>query len=487
MNKCLSAFAASLLAGCAVGPDYHRPPLDVPGQYRDVGTAPSAPPSAESLGDSGWWAVYSDPDLQALLSTALKNNYDVKIAVARIDQARAQLGSTRLNFLPQVSVDAGAGRAQTSQYATIPGVPRINNEAQVQILASYQIDLWGELRRMSEAARANLLGSQFAARAVSVTLVATVANDYFTLISLDSQLEITRLTVVSREKFLNLTHAQHDRGYGTGLDVATAEADLAAARATVPDLERQIAQSEDQISVLLGLNPGPITRKHYGDSMPEAPPLPPAGLPAQLLERRPDIEQAEQMLVAANAEIGVAKAALFPNISLTGSAGSLSIPFSNLFTAPAAEWSAGVGLVQPLLSVQSNLYQVELADARKREALYQYAKTVQGAFQDVADALIAYRRYGEQVREQAVQVDALRRARAIAVARYRIGYAAYFDVIQADRDLFAAQLALAQAYANNLSALVHLYSALGGGWQPAPAALPPVAAQPPALQGADAR
>jgi outer membrane protein, multidrug efflux system len=465
MNRGLCASAALLLAGCAVGPNYHRPPLDVPGQYRDVTVAEGGPGDAASIGDSGWWEVYADPDLQALLNTAIKNNYDVKIAVARIDQARAQLGSTRLNFLPQVSIDAAAGRAKTSEYATIPGVPRINNEAQVQILASYQLDLWGELRRMTEAARANLLQTQFAARAVNVTLVASVANDYFGLISLDSQLEITRLTVVAREKFLGLTHAQHDRGYTTGLDVATAEADLAAARATVPDLERQIGQTEDQISVLLGNNPGPITRKHYGDSVPAAPPLPPAGLPAQLLERRPDIAQAEQALVAANAEIGVAKAALFPNISLTGSNGSLSVPFSNLFTAPAAEWSVGVGLIQPLLSVQSNLYQVQLADARKREALAQYQKTVQGAFQDVADALIAYRRYGEQVREQTVQVDALRRARAIALARYRIGYASYFDVIQADRDLFTAELALAQGYGNNLSALVHLYSALGGGWQ----------------------
>ena len=482
MNKWLCMSAAVLLAGCAVGPDYRRPPLDVPAQYRDVEVPAGEPGSAASLGDNGWWEVYSDPDLQALLNTAIKNNYDVKIAVARIDQARAQLGSTRLNFLPQLSVDAAAGRTKSSKYVLAPGAARINNEAQVQFLASYQLDLWGQLRRLTEAARANLLASRFAARAVSVTLVATVANDYFQLISLDSQLEITRLTVTAREKFLDLTHAQHDRGYATGLDVASAEADLAAARATVPDLERQIAQTEDQISVLLGMNPGPITRKHYGDSVPEAPPLPPAGLPAELLERRPDIGQAEQGLVAANAEIGVAKAALFPNISLTGSDGSLSVPFSNLFTAPAAEWSVGVGLVQPLLSVQSNLYQVELADARKREALAQYQKTVQGTFQDVADALVAYRRYGEQVREQAVQVDALRRAHTIALARYRIGYAAYFDVIQADRDLFAAELALAQAYGNNLSAWVHLYSALGGGWQERPVVNPL-----PATQRTDAR
>jgi multidrug efflux system outer membrane protein len=473
MRKRLCIASGALLAGCAVGPDYHRPSLDIPARYRDVApTTTSASNPAASLGDSGWWEVYSDADLQALLSTAIENNFDIKIAVARIDQARAQLGSTRLAYLPQVSIDASAGRAETSDYARLPGTPRLADEGQVQILASYQVDLWGQLRRMNEAARANLLASQYAKRAVSVTLVATVANAYFGLISLDSQLEVTRRTVISRAKFLELTHAQHERGYTTGLDVATAEADLAAARAAVPDLERQIAQSEDQISVLLGSNPGQISRAHYGEAMPEVPPRPPAGLPARLLERRPDVMQAEQGLAAANAEIGVAKAALFPNIALTGSDGSLSVPLGKLFTAPAAEWSVGVGVIQPLLSVQSNLYQVELADARKREALYQYEKTVQGAFQDVADALVAYQKFGAQERELKGQVDALRRARAIALARYRMGYASYFDVIQADRELFTAELALAQAYANDLGALVHLYSALGGGWQERPVVRP---------------
>ncbi len=418
-----------------------------------------------SFGDSGWWVVYPDPDLQALLAIAIKNNFDVKIAVARIDEARAQLGSTRLSYLPQVSVDAAPSAPNRRNTRLLPGFPRIYSEDQVQILASYQFDLWGQLRRANEAARANLLASRYAARAVEVTLVATVANAYFQLISLDSQLEITKRTVVTREKFLELTHAQHERGYATGLDAATAEAQLAAARATVPDLERQIAQTEDQISTLLGNNPGPITRTRYGEAVPEAPPRPPAGLPARLLERRPDVAQAEQALVSANAEIGVAKAALFPNISLTGSDGSLSVPLNHLFTSPAAEWGVGVSLIQPLLSVQSNLYQVELADARKREAIYHYQQTVQAAFQDVADALVAYQKFGEQEREQATQVKALRRASEIALARYRIGYASYFDVIQADRDLFTAELSLAQAYANNLSALVHLYSALGGGWQ----------------------
>ena len=459
------AFAS--LAGCALGPDYHRPAVEVPGAYRDV--APAGSSQGTSLGDSGWWEVYSDPQLQALIRGALANNLDVRIAVARIDGAHAALGSARLGYLPQVAAQGAATRSKGSVYALLPGSPRYYDEAIAQLQASYQIDLWGQLRRTNEAARANLLASQYAKRAVTVTLISTLANAYFSLISLDSQLEITRRTVATRDKFLELTHAQSERGYATGLDVANAEAQLAAARANVPDLERQIAQAEDEISILLGSNPGPIERARYGEAVPEAPPRPPAGLPAELLERRPDVALAEQGLVAANAQVGVAKAALFPNISLTGSAGSLSIPFNKLFTGPSAEWSAGVSLVQPILNVQTNLYQLELADARKREAIYAYEKAVQTAFQDVADALVAYQKYGEFEREQAGQVEALRRAREIAVARYRIGYASYFDVINADRDLFTAELQLAQAYTNNLNALVRLYAALGGGWQEPPA------------------
>jgi multidrug efflux system outer membrane protein len=460
---------ALCLSGCALGPDYHRPNLEVPATYRDVAPTESSGDTSSSMGDDNWWQTYTDPNLQALINRALKNNYDVKIAVARIDEAHAQLGSTQLYYLPQVSVAGSAAHNQISDYARLPGSPRNYNEGQVQIQASYQLDLWGQLRRLNEAARANLLASEYAQRAVRVTLVATLTADYFDLISLDSQLEITRRTVGTRDKFVELTTAQYKGGYVTGLDVATAEAQLSAARATIPDLEREIAETENEISILLGENPGTIIRTHYGEAVPEAPPRPPAGLPSRLLERRPDIAQAEQTLVAANAQIGVAKAALFPNISLTGSAGQLSIPLQKLFTAPASEWSVGVGLIQPLLSVQQNLYQVQLANARKREALYLYQKTVQAAFQDVANALVDYQKFGEFELEEVHQVDALRRAREIAVARYRTGYASYFDVINADRDLFTAELLVAQAYTNHLNALVHLYSSLGGGWQERPA------------------
>jgi multidrug efflux system outer membrane protein len=474
--RAISLALSLCIAGCALGPDYHRPAMDVPQTYRDVSPTASSADTSSSMGDDNWWQVYGDPNLRALIDKALKNNYDVKVAVARIDEAQAQLGSTRLYYLPQVSADGNVGRAQVSDYARLPNSPRTYSEAQIQIQASYQIDLWGQLRRLNEAARANLLASIYAQRAVRVTLVASITADYFDLVALDSQLEIARRTVGTRDKFVELTTAQYKGGYVTGLDVATAQAQLSAARATIPDLERAISETENEISILAGDNPGPILRTHYGEAVPEAPPRPPAGLPSRLLERRPDVMQAEQSLVAANAEIGVAKAALFPNISLTGTAGQLSIPLQQLLTSPATEWTAGVSLIQPLLSVQQNLYQVQLANARKREALYLYQKTVQAAFQDVANALVDYQKFGEFEQEEVHQVDALRRAREIALSRYRTGYASYFDVINADRDLFAAELLVAQAYTNHLNALVHLYSALGGGWQERPDA--PVNATP---------
>jgi outer membrane protein, multidrug efflux system len=457
------AILFGLLAGaCALGPDYRRPATDTPERFR------GEHPEGVSVGDSGWWRVYADEALQRLIAEALSANFDLRAAVARIDEARAIANATRLSFAPQLSLSGAAERSKTSTYALTPGATRVHDTYQAQVAATWQLDLWGQLRRADEAARAAFYSADYAKRAVAVTLVAEVADTYYVLLSLDSQLEIARRTVLSRERFLELTHAQHERGYATGLDAATAEAQLAAARLTVPDLERQIGATENQLSVLLGRNPGPVERPHYGEKLPDAPPLPPPGLPSELLERRPDVRAAEETLIAANANVGVAKASLFPNISLTGLAGSLSTPLSGLMTAPAAEWSAAAGIVEPLLSAQSGIFQLEVADARKREQIYAYRKAVQVAFQETADALLSYQKYGEIEREQTRQVGALQRAEDIALGRYRLGYASYFDVINADRDLFAAELQLAQAYANNLRALVRLYEVLGGGWQAAP-------------------
>ncbi len=452
------------LAGCAVGPNYHRPKIETPDAIR--GAEPAS--GATSVADSSWWDLYDDPKLRDLLNTALRNSPGINAAIARIDEARASLGQSRLGLLPTVDGQANVRRGKASLDALLPGAPRFSNSEDAALTVSYELDFWGRLRRVHESARANLLSTEYAKRAVAVSLVANVASAYFSLLALDSQLEITRRTVDAREKFVELTRAQHERGYATGLDVATAEAQAAAARANVPDLERRIGQTEDQICVLLGESPHAVDRQRRGEEMPLAPPLPPVGLPSQLLERRPDVRAAEELLHAANANIGVAKAALFPQISLTGLFGSLSAPLGDLFKAPTAEWSAAAGLVQPLLDSQRSIYQVELAHARTREALSQYRKAVATAFQEAADALLAYRTYGDFEREQATQVAALRRAEAIALARYRVGYASYFDVINADRDLFTAELSLSQAYANSLTALVRLYQVLGGGWQNGP-------------------
>jgi multidrug efflux system outer membrane protein len=452
-----------LLAGCAAGPDYRRPAVAVPDAFR---AATETPSGTDSIGDAGWATVYPDPRLCELIAAALASNLDLKTAIARVDQARAVRGATRLGLAPTVDARGDVTRAKSSTNVLLLDQPRFSNSEEAALTVSYELDFWGRLRRLNEAARATLLSTDYARRTVASSVVASVASTYYTLLSLDAQLEITRRTVGTRAKFVELTRAQHERGYATGLDVATAEAQAAVARGNVPDLERRIAQTEDLLCSLLGENPHPVERERHGEAMPEPPPLPPPGLPSQLLERRPDVRAAEEALHAANANVGVAKAALFPTISLTGLAGSLSAPLGNLFTAPTAEWSVAANMVQPLLDPQRSLYQVELADAKKREALFQYEKAVQGAFRDVADALVAYAKYGEFAREQATQVEALQRAEQIALSRYRMGYASYFDVINADRDLFAAELSLNEAHTNSLLALVQLYQVLGGGWQP---------------------
>ena len=455
---------AAAVAGCALGPDYRRPETTTPAAYR---FEPEA--TADSLGDAGWWQVYRDPVLQSLIREALADNLDVRIAAARVDQARAALGSARLQQLPQVSVAAGAARQRTSVYELPPGTPPISNVFSLEGSLSYEIDFWGKYRRATEAARAQLLQSTYAKQDVIAGLVTSVATAYFTLQTLDEELAITERTVGTRQKFVDLTQAQHDRGTVSELDVATAQAQLAVAKATLPDLTRQIGQTEDQLSVLLGHNPDRILRGDGAGAIPNLdhalPPAPAAGLPSSLLERRPDLREAEQNLVAANAEVGVAKANLFPSITLTALDGGVSNALSSLFSGPARTWSVGGGLLQPLLSPQRNLYQLELADAQKRQALLQYQKSVQTAFQEVSDALIARQQDAEAQAAQEAQVDAQRRANTIALARYRVGYASYFNVIDADRDLFTAELSLSAARLSTLLSVVQLYRALGGGWQ----------------------
>ena len=449
------------MAACALGPNYRRPDTKTPAAYRFEQDA-----GADSVADAGWWQVYGDPALQSLIRESMANNLDVRIAAARVDQARAALGSARLQQLPQIGVTADATRQRTSVYVLPAGTPPLNKVLAVEGTLSYEIDFWGKYRRATEAARAQLLQSAYAKQDVMAGLVSSVATAYFTLQTLDEQLAITRRTVGTRQKFVYLTQAQHDRGTVSQLDVATAQAQLAVAKANLPDLLRQIGQTENQLSVLLGHNPDRIRR---GEGGAAGAGQPAAGLPSGLLERRPDLREAEQNLVAANAQVGVAKANLFPSITLTGAGGSVSSALSSLFTGPARAWSVGGELMQPLLNSQRNLYQLDLADAQKRQALLQYQKSVQTAFQEVSDALIARQQDADVQAAQEAQVDAQRRANTIALARYRVGYASYFNVIDADRDLFTAELSLSAARLNTQLSVVQLYRALGGGWQVEPA------------------
>jgi len=470
------ATAALMLGGCKLGPNYRRPETGTPAAYRfDTGA------STASVADQGWWQVYQDPRLQDLIHAGLANNFDVRIAAARVDQARAAFGATRLQQLPQASVTAEADRQKTSQYELLPGAPRISNVFLLEGSLSYEVDFWGKYRRATEAARAQLLQSDFAKQDVTAGLVASIATAYFTLQALDEQLMITQRTVDTRQKFVELTSAQHDRGTVSELDVATAQAQLAIAKANLPDLQRQIGQTEDQLSVLVGHNPDTVPRMGIeplqsaavaAPSPPISVPVPAAGLPSSLLERRPDLREAEQNLVAANAQVGVAKANLFPSITLTATGGNESSALSNLFGGPARAWSVGGSVLQPLLDSQRNLYQVYVADAQKRQALLQYQQSVQNAFREVSDALISRQQYAEELNQEQASVDAQRKADTIALARYRVGYASYFDVISADRDLFTAELSLSAARLNTLLSVVQLYRALGGGWslsdQPSP-------------------
>lgn len=465
MRRVAIAAAAALLSACALGPDYQRPQLEVPPQFRlDPAAVAGAAPS---YGDMGWWDLYRDPLLARLIDSALKNNLDVRVAVARVEQARASLGATGFQLLPQLSAGGTLGRQRLPAAQAIG--QRDVDAASVSADLSWELDFWGRIRRTREAARAQLLSSEAARQAVLVSLVAEVATNYFTLLTLDEQLEITRATLDSRKAFVDLTQAQLERGTVSGLDVATAQAQLATAQANVPTLEKRIAQTENQLSLLLGGNPGEIARATRDLATDPMSPELPAGLPSSLLERRPDLREAEQALVAANARIGIAKAALFPTISITGSYGSLSNEMSDLFTSTSENWSIGVNLLQPLLDADRNLYQVDYADAGRRAALLGYEKAVRTAFREVADALVGRQKSAEYESAQSALVTAQDHAHEIALARYKVGYSSYFDVINADRDLFTAKLAWSSARLDTLLAGVQLYQALGGGWQTAAA------------------
>ena len=456
-----SILTFSLVGGCAVGPNYHRPDVQTPSAYRDLSDNPQAQAQAASFADLPWWQVFQDPQLQDLIRTALKQNYDLQIATERIKAARAQVAITRSSLFPQVSGEGNfvGGKSQF--------FPLKANLLELAADVSFQLDLFGQLRRATEAARAQLLATENGQRTVTLTLVSDVASAYFSLLQLDLELQITKDTVETQEGSVRLTSLRLDHGVATKLDVLQAQQVLDTANAQLPDLERQIGQEEDAINILLGNYPGPVKR---GLKLPEQfiPPEVPPGLPSSLLARRPDIRQAEQLLVAANAQIGVAKAAFFPQISLTGSGGGAfgrSSSFSSLMGSQTAIWSYGASVSQPIFTGGALTGGLHLAESQHEQALTAYKQAIQRAFGDVSDALIGYQELREvRVQQQQVVADLAESVR-LSVMRYRGGTTTYLEVLDGQRSLFTAELTLAQARGNEYQSLVQLYRALGGGWQ----------------------
>jgi multidrug efflux system outer membrane protein len=452
--------AALLLAGCAVGPDFRRPEVPVPPDFR--GQAPDAPVSPESLGDLAWAQIFQDETLQALIRTALVENYDFQVAVARILGARAQVTVSRSFQFPDLSATA------TAPYTHITGDrgPLQFNDT-FSPLGTFdlfwEVDIWGRLRRATEASRAELLATEEVRRFVMTTLVSDVATAYFQLRELDLELEISRRTLASRRDSLRLVQLRQQGGVAALIDVRQAEVLLYTAAQTVPDVERRIEQTENLISVLLGRSPNAVPRGRPLLQQLALPALP-AGLPSSLLQRRPDIRQAESQLHAATARIGVAKADYFPRVLLTGAAGAGGLNVDGSWFGPTGLFAIGPQVTLPIFNMGRIGAGVDSAEARAQEALVRYQQTIQQAFRDVSDALVEHRKRQESRVQQEALVVSLRDAARLAGIRYRGGVTSYLEVLDTERQLFDAELTLAQFQRDELLAVVRLYRALGGGW-----------------------
>ncbi|HSZ10286.1 MAG TPA: efflux transporter outer membrane subunit [Steroidobacteraceae bacterium] len=461
MRACVSLMLGLLLAGCMVGPDYKRPPVETPGVYRGDSRPPVA--SSESLGDEKWWEVFQDPVLQQLIRTALEQNYDLRIAASRVLQAQAQLGITRANQFPTVSAGAEAFSERNPKISSsFPSYEA--NAGEVDLAVVWNLDFWGKYRRQTEAARASLLASQWGHRAVLASVVSSVATAYFTLRELDLALDVSKKTLAARQDSLRLTSVLAKNGSASALDLRQSEQLVYTAAETIPDLERQIVLQENSLSILLGHDPGPIAR---GRQLTEQPSLPaiPVGLPSELLERRPDIREAEETLVAANAEIGVAKAAFFPSISLTGTAGYESFALNNLFTHSQRMWNGAASVTQPIFAGGALRAGKRLAEAQEQEMLLTYQQSIMNAFQEVSNSLIACQKDREFREQQELLTAAAEDADRLSQILYQHGGTSYLQVLTSENNDFSAQLNLAQAQLNERLALVQLYNALGGGWQ----------------------
>jgi outer membrane protein, multidrug efflux system len=454
----LALLIAGAATACTTGPNYKRPVTTAPDQFR--GRSTDATADARSIADEPWATVFDDEVLRQLVATALAQNYDVRIAASRIEQVTAQYRITRADRFPTVNGQAAA----QGQHGTIVDGETLPTAGLVQLGVglSWELDFWGKFRRATEAARAEIAASEWGRRAIITSLVSEVTSLYYQLRSLDLELEISERTLTSRLESLRLTEIRERGGVTPLVDVRQAEQLVHSARGQIADTRRLIEQGENALSVLIGQNPGAIARGRPLTEQTLAPTIPP-GLPSSLLERRPDILQAEQSMVAANARIGVAKAAYFPQISLTASGGVASTALSNLFTA--GTWAVGAGLVQPIFNAGRTRSQVALAEAQRQESELVYQQTIRQAFREVSDALVGYSRFRELREAQESVVVAAQDARRLADIRYQGGATSYLEVLDSDTRLFVAQLGLIQVQLAEHNAFVEIYRALGGGWK----------------------
>ncbi len=460
MRRFTTAVLLSIvLGGCTVGPDYRRPAVETPRSWR------FEEKDARELADTAWWEQMNDPVLNDLVTDALRENKDVKIAAARVEEYQGRLSVSRGASLPQIGAGASAGREGLSRKG-LPPIPStsatVGNLFQASAGASWEIDLFGRLRRATEAARSDLLATEEGKQATILSLVGSVVGEYVNLRDLDKQLEIARGTVKTREDSYRIFQLRFQGGLISELELSQAKSEYEQALATVPAIERAIAQRENALSVLLGRNPGSIPRGAEIDQLGQ--PAVPAGLPSDLLERRPDIRRAEQELIAANARIGVARAQYFPSISLTGALGGTSTDLSALFRGPARTWSYFVPASVPIFTGGIISGQVKIAEAQKEQLLLQYRKTIQDAFRDMEDALSDQLRTRQQLEAQGRRVETLRNYDRVARLRFNNGYTSYIEVLDAERSLFVAELAYTQTEGDLYQALVNLYKAMGGGW-----------------------
>jgi multidrug efflux system outer membrane protein len=455
------------LAGCAVGPDYKRPVVDSPGAFRRAASDTSAPSSTNSFADLGWWETFQDPQLTAYLAEALTNSWDIKIAATRVLQAEAAARITRSQFFPTINAGGDLPTSRASARGPIP-IPDFDNPSKTYgdvflSMPAYEVDLWGRIRRANEAARAQLFATVEAQRTVRQTLVAEVATAYLDLLELDLELDIAVRTYAVRTNSLELTQSRAQGGVSSMADVYQSKILVFGAEASIADIHRRIEQQENLLSILLGRNPGGIQRGTALVSQTVRAEVP-AGLPSSLLERRPDLRAAEQQLVAANADIGQAKAAFYPQLTLTGFAGYQTVALSDLFTGAAKMWQFGPAVTVPLFAGGRLRGNLKLSEARFQESLARYQQTVQGAFREVSDGLVAYQRTREFRGKQEERTQANRDATELANFRYEGGVTSYLEVLYNEQELFTAELSLALARRNELLSVIQLYRALGGGW-----------------------